>query len=126
MSKGITGFSKVMANLNAEIAAMEAASMKGLIRGTIIVQRSMETTPPLIPLDLGNLRSSWFNYGFRTGLGPTRVIGFSANYAVFIHEDMKPKNFKRPGSGPKFLEYAIKRNQPEILAAIAGNIKSTL
>lgn len=121
----IEGFENVMANLNREIARMGGpASMAGLIEGTIIIRRSMEMTPPLIPIDLGNLRSSWFNTGYTTFAGPVRVFGFSANYATFIHEDMKPKNFKRPGSGPKFLEAAIKNNKTAIVATIAKNVRT--
>lgn len=53
---------------------------------------------------------------------PAMVFGFSANYAVFVHEDMEA-TFKRPGSGPKFFELALKRNQKHMLQLIAKHAK---
>ena len=56
----VTGLKEVMENLNKEIQKIKGRSLKGLIRGAIMVTRSMETTPPLIPVDWGNLRASRF------------------------------------------------------------------
>jgi hypothetical protein len=56
----IEGIDKVMRNLNRELKQIKGRSMNGLIRATIIIRRSMEDTPPLIPVDEGNLRASWF------------------------------------------------------------------
>jgi hypothetical protein len=53
---------------------------------------------------------------------PTVVLGFSANYAMFVHE-MVGANFGREGSGAKFLEASLKRNKDKILKAIQGGAK---
>lgn len=60
MSVKLTGLENVLSNLNEEIKKIEKKTIKGLIRATILVRRDMEFTPPLIPVDLGNLRASWF------------------------------------------------------------------
>lgn len=155
---GIKGFDKVMKNLNTEISAIKDRSMKGLIKGAIIIRRSMDKTPPLIPVDTGNLRASWFvvsakglktekpvfkdttpkklallnsSYsatvaeaqGVVAGQTSFIVIGFGANYTMPVHE-MYGKgdvNWKRPNSGPKFFESAIKRNKDKIIKTIAEN-----
>jgi hypothetical protein len=57
---GIKGFDEVIRNLNAEIEQIKERSMKGLIKSAIIIRRDMDRTPPLIPVDKGNLRASWF------------------------------------------------------------------
>lgn len=49
-----------MRNLNKEIKAIEGANTKGLIKAAKIIKRDMESTPPLTPVDTGNLRSSLF------------------------------------------------------------------
>jgi hypothetical protein len=49
-------------------------------------------------------------------------MGFTANYAIFVHENMDAV-FKRPGSGPKFLEKALERNQIKILKTIQTSTK---
>ena len=118
----ITGFDNVMQNLNSEISKMKKRSMKGLIESAIIIRRDMAVTPPLIPIDKGNLNSSWFTSGFHSLYGPVLLMGFTANYAVFVHENLDPTiEWKKKGSGPKFLEKALVRNHGKIIAAVAGN-----
>lgn len=119
----IKGFEEVMKNLNAEIAKIKGVTMNGLIQSSILIRRDMEFTPPLIPIDLGNLRASWFTTTMKSSQGPGIVIGFSANYAVYLHEDLTRKNFKRPNSGPKFLQAAIERNTKQILQILNETAK---
>lgn len=164
---GIKGADIVMNNLNREIQNIKGASMKGLILSAILIRRDMEDTPPLIPVDTGNLRASWFtatstgegeegngasfqgkkaeemqlNHGAVTKVAsgiaqasdyPLLVMGFSANYATFVHEmvdfgrgegNIVGINWKRPDSGPKFFESALKRNKDKILETIKKNVE---
>ena len=121
--KNIKGFDKVKRNLNKEIMAIQGRSMQGLIEAAIFIRRDMEETPPLIPIDTGNLRASWFTSPIREGAKFGLMIGFSANYAVFVHENMEA-TFSRPGAGPKFLEAALSRNKEEILTIIGNNTRT--
>ena len=133
---GVKGMDIVLSNLNKEIKAIEGRSMKGLIRGAIIIHMDMKKTPPLIPIDTGNLRSSWFTSTFREGVKFGLTIGFSANYALFVHEMIGPakpgwrygpgKGKKRwyipkANAGPKFLESSLKRNKDLVLKEIVDN-----
>lgn len=56
----ITGMEKFMKNFAKEVEKIEGASMAGLLKAVIIVRRDMDKTEPKIPIDLGNLRSSFF------------------------------------------------------------------
>ncbi len=121
----LKGMEAVMTNLNAAILKIEAGSMKGLIESAIIIRRDMEKTPPLIPVDTGNLRASWFTSPIKVTGMPGLLIGFNANYAIFVHEmvgdEGKQINWNRPGSGPKFFEQALTRNTKLILQTIQKN-----
>ena len=170
----IRGFDKVMANLNGEIALIKNRSLKGLIMGAAIVRKDMEKTPPLTPVDYGNLKASFFVVtarGVRVGqmpkfkgdlagkmsgehaaaisemqgmvkaksAGGNKVLnlGYSANYALFVHEHFgmretpsyrygpgpgKKRWYKpRAGAGPKWFESSFKRNKEKILEAIRLN-----
>jgi hypothetical protein len=134
----ITGFDKVKSNLNKEIQGIKGRSMRGLIESSIIIRRSMETTPPKIPIDLGNLRASWFTTRIRTIKGIGLIMGFSANYAIYVHENVdadftsprtryskgKKRTYTpRAGAGPKFLQAALFNNVPLILQTIQKNAK---
>lgn len=56
----VHGLDQVVSNLNKELEEIENRSMKGLIMAAAHVRNQTEKTPPLTPVDLGNLRSSWF------------------------------------------------------------------
>lgn len=155
MAKGLLGTDNVMKNLNREILKIKGRTLAGLIEASIVIRRDMDKRPPLIPVDEGNLRASWFTTtghanpekggNFRgEGSGemtgdhnrvltaaagkakgtphPILIMGFSANYSGYVHE-MDFKKGKRPGSGPKFFESAIKRNAGAVLDIIAKNVK---
>ena len=164
----IKGFDIYLANLNRELMQnVPDRSVKGLIMAAALIRRETEKSSPITPLDLGNLRSSFFivsakgkvandtfNTGFRdnpkTGLkasqlksehndaiteckgivqaneggkGKFLIMGYSANYALFVHE-MPEGNFtvkKGRVPGPKWFETAFKRNRAKILQIIKDN-----
>jgi len=133
---GVKGMDIILSNLNKEIRAIEGRSMKGLIQASIIIRADMDKTPPLIPLDTGNLRSSWFTSPFRKGSIFGLLMGFNANYAVFVHEMLGPAKpgwrygpgkgkkrwyVPRPKAGPKFFEASLKRNKDNVLKEIRDN-----
>ena len=114
----LKGLNTVLKNLNKEVKKIKGRSMKGLIRSAAIIRRDMEFTPPLIPVDTGNLRDSWFTMPFFITGSPALTIGFSAYYAVFVHENIGA-HFQRPGAGAKFMEASMKRNAQKVLETIA-------
>ena len=122
----IAGFAKVKANLNKAILKIEGGSMKGLIEFAIIIRRDMDKTEPLIPVGkTGNLRASWFTDPIKVKGMPGLLIGFGANYAVFVHEMVDKEagviNWNRPGSGAKFFEQSLTRNEKLGLQTIRDN-----
>lgn len=167
----LTGIKGVVANLNKEIAKMKVKSNRGLILAAAVIMRDTEKTPPLTPVNLGNLRGSRFittgrlaptmgsssdfkgddkskltgNHaavvdmaGARARVAgavqPTVVMGFSAYYAEFVHENLRTsmlpsnkgsgkKKERRPGSGAKFFESSINRNMSKITTLIAKGMK---
>lgn len=56
----VKGLPEVIANLNKEILRIEGVTRKGLILASAIIHQDTEKTPPLTPVDLGNLRASRF------------------------------------------------------------------
>ena len=74
-TRKLTGVDQVIKNLNKEIVKIKGLSMKGLIQSAVLIRRDMDKTPPLIPIDLGNLRASWYVVT-GTGKGPTKASVF--------------------------------------------------
>lgn len=115
---GIKGIETVRRNLNRQIGKRRIASMKGLLLAAAYIRQDMEQTPPLIPVDTGNLRASWFVKPGYVPNHPFVEMGFSASYAIFVHE-VQWKQGKRPGSGPRFFQSALNRNRRKVTKIIA-------
>jgi hypothetical protein len=56
------------------------------------------------------------------GRQPTIMLGFSAAYALYVHE-MIEGTFQRPGAGAKFFEVALDSNEKRILEVIRKEAK---
>lgn len=179
---GLIGLSQLIRNLNVITNQISDKNLKGLIKATILIRRDMENTSPLIPVDTGNLRASWFvvtskgstskgksskfkgdkageltsQHKIEITKGKAELnkrdliavkMGFSANYAFFVHEMIGVSNikigkkkqisplskrqrqafgvarFSRPGSGPKFFEAALRRNSGKIIKILLDEAK---
>ena len=131
----LSGIKNVINRLNIETRKIENNAKVGLLNAANHIRRSTETKKPLVPVDLGNLRNSWTAV-IIPQLNPNKIavrMGYSANYAFFVHESvdghfnapnvLTTSRWKRPGSGPKWFQIALNREQQaivDILAAAAG------
>ena len=131
---GIIGLDNLNKNLNKELERNKLQSLNGFTRVGILLNREVMTVSPTVPLDTGNLRGSWFTE-FMTDMVTRNIgmrFGFSANYAMYVHERVEGApwgegtvediNWNEPGSGPKFLEAAMKRNTDKILLIMKEEI----
>lgn len=139
----LRGLDNVVANLNKEIRAIEGRSLAGMLKAAAFIRKRMDEVPPKIPIGptagqvaewkkqgyyrevgTGNLRASWFAHGLRLSIGPAVILGFSANYAAYVHEMIGGNvRWTRPGSGPKFLQAVLRRDQGQILKIIHQEAK---
>lgn len=61
MTTTVRGINTVMRNLNRKAAEIEFKLPKGMVKVASMVRRDMDNSPPVIPIDIGNLRASWFS-----------------------------------------------------------------
>jgi hypothetical protein len=126
----LKGLDKVMANLNREITKIEGRTIAGLLEGGLIIEAEAKKR---VPVEHGQLRASGFTRKAQNN--PRAVhIGFSAAYAVFVHEntEMVLKGKPRPSGkgvywGPagesRFLANAATAKRREVLEAVARRAK---
>lgn len=148
----ITGINEVTRNINEALQRIKVKSGRGLVLAANHVLNDANRTPPKVPVDKGILRASRFigqtqfnaaaeveSMGAKykaTGSGESSggkgdvyvMFGYAASYAAAVHEMTEspsglPINWKRPGSGPKFLQAALARNTTVILNIIAQNAR---
>ena len=115
---GLIGTYEVRRNLKRALGRKTTASMVGLLHVAAYIRLSMDTTPPLIPINTGELRASWYATPDFIDGKPVVHIGFRALHAIFAHE-MDWQEGTRPGSGPKFLQSALNRSRKKMRAIIA-------
>jgi len=103
MADGITmrvlGIPRVLANLRKQRAKVRKGIGDGLKKaGLFLIRESMK----VVPVDTGNLRASWFVGATGENENTVVAVGYSANYAVFVHENLDATH--APGRVAKFLE----------------------
>jgi hypothetical protein len=139
---GKTGLQRFRANMGKERVTRMNQLRRGLLRGALVLQRESQK---MVPVDTGNLKASAFTrYELLRG-EPSYLIGYTASYALFVHEaiGMKLKGEKRQPyyidgqkrggkgrywdpqgqSGPKFLEGPARTKRREIRAAVISEMK---
>lgn len=140
----LTGVRKTTKNLRLKLRQIRGVTIGGLINAGVIIKESMDTKPPLIPIDTGALRESFRIIPQNDPVQPKIKLGWPDEtitrkdpdtgeiatvdqYAAFVHEMTSPPygavKWSRPQSGPKFLEAAVKNNTKEIMAAVAAHVK---
>lgn len=56
----VKGLDNVLRNINREIGMIEGRTVGGMVKALAFLRNQTEKTVPKTPLDLGNLRASWF------------------------------------------------------------------
>jgi hypothetical protein len=119
----ITGVEQAVVNVNKYIHQIKKKTPAGLIAGANHIRRDMDVTQPYIPHDTGEMEKSWEVIVRSTSLvTPLVEAGFYKNYSVYVHENVGATNWTKAGSGPKFLELALKRNTQEIVNIVAKHV----
>jgi hypothetical protein len=127
-------------NLNSVVGGLKtlvskipiAANQSAKIIATQILDDSLNLSPSC-PEDTGRLRSTGrvepVREGYAVVYGGMADDGTFVDYAAYVHDDLRPRKYTRPGSGPKFVETHVYRRSEEapakigkILQDIADNI----
>lgn len=132
MAIKIEGMDRAMKSLNKEVKGIVGKTSAGMRAGALIVQREAQKRTPT---DTGNLKGSAYTE-VRDEFG--RIIaevGFTAAYALFVHENREQKLKGQPrssGSGkgtywetgePGFLTNALREKQNEVVRQIIARAK---
>ena len=111
-----SGLETVMKNLNQAVKDIGGArSRAGMRRALQFIKKE---SLALTPIDIGNLRGSVFTEVTNEGENIVGTIGYTAEYAVYVHEINKNYTVGQW----KFLEKPIAENHDRILAEIVQEI----
>lgn len=80
-----------------------------------------------VPVDTGFLLNS--GYVAPPEIEDNRVdvvLGYGADYALAVHEDMGKRHWKRPGSGPHYLQGPADEVQNQLPDRVAARVHDTI
>jgi hypothetical protein len=126
----VKGLSKVLANINRAVKKIGGANLAGMYAAGLQVQREAMRR---VPVEYGVLRAS--AYTQKVNGGKDVEVGFTAEYSVYVHENLEQKLKGQPrpsGKGvywgpagePKFLERALR--EVDVAGIVAGYVKKAI
>ncbi len=130
----VTGLEQILANLKMRNEQIAAGISRGVKLAGLALQRESQT---LVPVDFGVLKASAFTRAEGSGYSTKVTVGYTAAYAIYVHEnvEMKLKGLPRQkphkgfywdpqGKGQsKFLEEPARRLAPQLRQIILDSAK---
>jgi len=115
----VTGVRSVLTRLKGARNFVDSKMEIGLKKGGLFLQQQSQE---IVPVLTGNLKNSAFtrNVGGK-GSDADIAVGYTANYAVFVHEDLNARH--KPGKMAKYLEKPAREKRKEIIKIISREIK---
>jgi hypothetical protein len=133
--KELEGLQEVLTNLRRANRALEDGAERGLKKAGLFLQRESQK---LVPVDFGNLKASAFTRAEGKGFDTAVSVGYTAGYALYVHEAvgmvLKGQARSAPSKGrywdpqgraqAKFLEEPARRLAPDLTRIVQENIQS--
>ncbi|TBL90072.1 HK97 gp10 family phage protein [Hafnia alvei] len=121
MGVKVKGIAKAKANLSKLIGDIQGRKAVRAIYKALYIggaQASLYT-----PIDTSTLINSQFRDVNVSGKMLTGRVGYSANYAVYVHDPSVKQNFRRSTARKEFLKLGFEESRSQIDKAIADEMK---
>lgn len=103
----VKGGNKVRRNMRRTVGRITGTLTNRAITEILIIGEGYAAE--LTPVDTSNLINSRFRQVTDTATGAKGVVGYTANYAIFVHEG-GPKNWQKAGAEDEFLRKGFEEN----------------
>lgn len=128
------GLEQTLKNLNKKVVAIKGVTVDGLLAGGLIVQGDAQRH---VPVEYGVLRQSAYTRKVRGGDSPLVEVGFSAEYAPWVHENLamawkgRPRRSGKgvywgPQGEARFLANAVERQTDRVVEVVAKRAERAL
>jgi phosphatidylethanolamine-binding protein (PEBP) family uncharacterized protein len=112
---------RIVNKLPAFIEGVERKAARGMTQALIL---GASEASILTPIDTSTLLNSQFRRVEKDGAKVVGSVGYTASYALAVHDPDNPQNFKRATAEKEFLKHGFERAEPNIRAVITGAIKT--
>lgn len=109
----VTGLQAVLGNLKRVKGDVANGVERGVVKAGLALQRASQK---VVPVDTGNLKGSAFTKKEGTGFETDAIVGYTAGYAIFVHEDLEAQHAE--GKQAKFLEGPARELAPQLVEII--------
>ncbi|HEM8703661.1 TPA: HK97 gp10 family phage protein [Enterobacter kobei] len=113
----VKGISQAKKNLNALVGDIQGRNVVRAMQSALIIGGSQAAL--YTPIDTSTLINSQFREITVNGNRVTGRVGYSANYAAYVHDPSVPQNFRRATARKEFLTKGFEDTQRQIDAVIA-------
>lgn len=129
MINNVRNVAKVIAQFRQAKKRHAKGMNRGLKKaGAFLIAKSLE----IVPVDTGNLKASWFVRAEGEGFTTVVYVGYTAEYAIFVHEDLELRHGadfnawywediqagreheRGPNQQAKFLEQPLRQNRRQL------------
>jgi len=117
MGVKVKGVRQAQQNLNRLVGDIQGRKVVRAMQSALIIGGSQAAL--YTPIDTSTLINSQFREISVNGNRVTGRVGYSANYAAYVHDPSVPQNFRRATARKEFLTKGFEDTQREIDAVIA-------
>ncbi|ELU1487606.1 HK97 gp10 family phage protein [Enterobacter hormaechei] len=112
----VKGVSQAKKNLNALVGDIQGRKVVRAMQSALIIGGSQAAL--YTPIDTSTLINSQFREITVNGNRVTGRVGYSANYAAYVHDPSVPQNFRRATARKEFLTKGFDDTRRQIDAVI--------
>lgn len=112
---------KITNRLPQFVASVERRGARAMTQALVL---GASEASVLTPIDTGTLLNSQYREVRKRGAGVVGTVGYTADYALPVHDPDNPQNFRRPSATKEFLRKGFERAEPNIRAVISGALKT--
>lgn len=102
-------------------AKVQAGAARGMTQALIL---GASEASVLTPIDTSTLLNSQFRNVSKEGEKLVGTVGYTAAYALPVHDPKVKQNFRRPTAQKEFLRKGFENAEPNIRAVLKGAIKT--
>ena len=103
------------------LSAVEQKAARGVTQALIL---GASEASVMTPVDTSTLLNSQFRSVEKDGSKIVGTVGYTAEYAKYVHDPNVKQRFRRSTAKKEFLKKGFEESEPNIRAVIAGSIKT--
>lgn len=111
---------RITNNLGRFIERIDDKAQRGMTQALIL---GASEAAALTPIDTSTLINSQFRQVVKEGGAVVGRVGYTADYALPVHDPANPQNFRRAAAEKEFLKKGFERAEPNIRRALKGALK---